>query len=99
MTPQDVIRTAIMLGAFVFLAGLYGLLYSIAMLRNDEMLLRAGWASYAMQCVVTLAIVITTPLLWPWKLLIVASAIVYLRIPPVTWRYLQRIDETAEQHR
>jgi hypothetical protein len=96
MSPEELIRTSLLLGAFVLMAGCYGFLYSVGSLRGDKILLHAGWASYGLQCIVAAAIVFSTPLTVWWKLLIVSSAAIYFRIPPVTWRYLQTIHEAGE---
>ena len=97
MNPGQLIFTSLLLGAFVMLAGCYGFLYTIGLLRGDRMLVQAGWASYGLQCVVTAAIVLATPLALWWKLLIVLSAAAYFFIPPVTWEYLRKIHEAGEQ--
>ncbi len=91
MSPEDLIRTSLLLGAFVLLAGLYGLLYSVGMLFKKQGLFRAGQVSFGLQCLVTVAIVLLTPLAPPWKVLVVVSSAIYFCIPPVTWRYLQQI--------
>jgi hypothetical protein len=93
MSPEDLIRTSLLLGAFVLLAGLYGLLYSAGLLFNNQGLFVAGQVSFGLQCLVTLAIILMTPLAPWWKLLVVVSSAIYCCIPPVTWRYLQRIHE------
>lgn len=93
MSPEDLIRTSLLLGAFVLLAGLYGLLYSVGLLFKKQGLFRAGQVSFGLQCLVTLAIILLTPLAPWWKILVVASCAVYFCIPPVTWRYLQQIHE------
>ena len=95
MNPQALIPTALLLGFFVLLAGLYGLLYSIGLLRRNRALVQAGYFSYVLQCFVTLAILALTPLAPGWKLLVLASGLVYFAIPPITWRYLQRIHHSG----
>jgi hypothetical protein len=44
-----------------------------------------------LQLLVTIAIVVVTPLGPGWKLLITASCLTYLQIPRLTWHYLQRL--------
>ena len=95
MSPQDLIRTSLLLGAFVLLAGSYGLLYSVGLLLDRPALLLASHVSFALQCLVTSAIILLTPLTPWWKLLIVVSCAIYFRIPPVTWRYLHQIHERS----
>ena len=96
MTPQALIFSALLLGAFVLLAGLYGLFYSIGVLRGARHLVKAAYGCWALQFLVTLSIIVLTPLGWGWKILIVASCLVYLRIPPVTWRHLQQLHRLPE---
>jgi hypothetical protein len=83
MTPQALIFSALLLGAFVLLAGLYGLFYSIGTLRGARHLVTAGYLCWLIQFLVTLSIIRLTPLGSGWKILIVASCLVYLRIPPL----------------
>ncbi len=93
MSPQELIRTSLLLGAFVLLAGSYALLYSVGALLDRPALLLASHVSFGLQCLVTLAIISMTPLTPWWKLLIVVSCAIYFRIPPVTWRYLGQIHQ------
>jgi hypothetical protein len=96
MTPHALIFSALLLGAFVLLAGLYGLFYSIGVLRGARRLVTAAYGCWALQFLVTLSIVVLTPLGAGWKVLIVASCLVYLRIPPVTWRHLRQLHNLHE---
>lgn len=91
MTPAALLETAILLGLFVLAGGSYGGLYSIGRLGSRRVLVWAGVACWVAALCVALAIVALTPLDFGWKLLIVASAIVYAAIPPMTWRYLERL--------
>ncbi len=91
MTPAGLIETAVLLGLFVLAAGGYGSLYSIGRLRSHAGLVRAGVACWIAAFGLALVIAARTPLEIGWKLLILASAIVYALIPPVTWRYLERL--------
>jgi len=43
-------------------------------------------------------VVLATPLALAWKLVIAASALAYLRIPPLTWGYLQRTHRDEGAH-
>jgi len=96
MTPQALIFSALLLGAFVLLAGLYGLFYSIGTLRGARYLVTAAYGCWVVQFLVMLSIVMLTPLGNGWKILIVASCLVYLRIPPVMWRHLRRLHSLHE---
>ncbi len=91
MTPYALICSALLLGAFVLLAGLYGLLYSIGTLRGWRRLVIAAYVCWAVQLLVALSIVALTPLGIGWKLLVAISCVVYLEIPPMTWRYLHQL--------
>ena len=96
MTPGALIFSALLLGAFVLLAGLYGLFYSIGVLHGGRHLLTAAYGCWVLQFLVALSIVMLTPLGSGWKILIVASCLVYLRIPPIAWRHLQRLHNLHE---
>jgi uncharacterized membrane protein HdeD (DUF308 family) len=90
MSAGAFLATSLLLGAFVLCAGIYGLLYGAARLRQSVGLLRAAVLACGVLCLIAAAVVVATPLEAAWKALIVASALVYCAIPPVTWRYLQR---------
>lgn len=91
MTPQALIASALLLGAFVLLGGLYGLLYSVGVLRGSARLGVTGYACWGLQLLVAVSVALFTPLALGWKLLVVISCLVYLRIPPMTWRYLHQL--------
>lgn len=102
MTPGALIETAVLLGLFVLAGGGYGGLYSIGRLRSRVGLVRAGGVCWAIAFAIALVIALATPLDVGWKALILVSAVVYAIIPPLTWRYLERlhierIDERASQ--
>lgn len=90
MTPAALIGTAVLLGLFALSAGAYAGLYGIGRLRGRAALVHAGRACWALAFALAVAIAIATPLDAGWKLLILASAIVYAVIPPAVWRYLER---------
>lgn len=90
MSAGTFLATSLLLGAFVLCAGVYGLLYGAARLRQSVGLLRAAGLACGVLCLIAAAIVVATPLEADWKALIAASTLVYCAIPPVTWRYLQR---------
>jgi hypothetical protein len=96
MTPHALIYSALLLGAFVLLGGLYGLFYSIGVLRRARYLVTAAYGCWALQLIVAFAIVVLTPLGAGWKILIAASCLAYLGIPPATWRHLQRLHSLHE---
>jgi hypothetical protein len=89
MNPEVFLVTSSLLGFMVLAAGAYGLLYGAACFRESRALLIAAGLAYAMLALDAAGIVLATPLAPAWKLLIAASALAYLAIPPLTWRYLQ----------
>lgn len=94
MTAQDFLFTAILLGMFVACAGCYGLLYSFGRLRLSHTLKFLAFGAYMLQGIVTAILVAHTPLETGWKLLLVASFLIYAGIPPITWRHLERTHES-----
>lgn len=92
MTPRAMLATALLLGAFVTAAGAYGLFYCLARRSHQSVLKIASLVSYAALLAISVAIVILTPLHVGWKIFIVANCAAYAAIPPVTWRYLTRLD-------
>ncbi|HST28370.1 MAG TPA: hypothetical protein VLK26_08395 [Rudaea sp.] len=99
MTPDALLETAALMGLFVLAGGGYGGLYSAGRLWARPVLIRAGEVCWLVAFAIALAIAVWTPLDVGWKLLILASAIVYALIPPFTWRYLERLHHEQESHR
>lgn len=91
MTPTALLETAVLMGLFVLAGGGYGGLYAAGRLRARSGLIRAGGMCWAAAFAIAIAIAALTPLDFGWKLLILASAVVYAIIPPVAWRYLERV--------
>jgi hypothetical protein len=91
VTPRAMVATALLLGAFVAMAGTYGLLYCLAHLGEHAGLRKASLLSYGALCAITAALMVLTSLHFGWKVLIAASCAAYLVIPPITWRYLTRL--------
>jgi multisubunit Na+/H+ antiporter MnhG subunit len=98
MTPGAMVATALLLGAFVAMAGAYGLLYCASRLYDKAVLRTATHLSSAALCIVATAVILFTPLHAWWKVLVVASCGIYLSIPPVTWRYLKRLHRGNRYH-
>ncbi|HET7362958.1 MAG TPA: hypothetical protein VFJ70_05210 [Burkholderiales bacterium] len=96
MIPREMVITSLALGGFVLLAGCYGLLYCAGRLRDNRALIYGAYAAYAAQVLVALGIASLSSLGGWWKLLIAASALAYLPIPPVTWRYLENLHQATE---
>jgi hypothetical protein len=94
MSTPDLLQTGLLLGVYVALAGLYGLVYAIARLGILPLLRSAPPLAGALHGVTGAAIVLWTPLQAGWKGLIVASGAAVIAIPPLTWRLLQRSHET-----
>ena len=98
MTPGAMVATALLLGAFVAMAGAYGLLYCAARLSDKGVLRTATHFSGVALCIVAAATIIFTPLHPWWKVLVAASCGIYLAIPPVTWRYLNGLHRGNRRH-
>jgi hypothetical protein len=96
MSPQAMLLSAGLLGGFIAMGGGYGLFYGLGRLWRDRRLLRLGFLLYALQCVITTAIVTLTPLTAYWKLFVALSCLAYLMIPPATWRYLRILHSSPE---
>jgi len=91
MTPAAMVATAILLGAFVATAGVYGLLYCLSHSHRQSAVKTGRLLSCGALCAIAAAIVLFTPLHPWWKLLIAGSCAGYLIIPTVTWRHLDRL--------
>lgn len=96
MTELDLLRTALVLGVLILLAGCYGFLYAFGKVTGSRMLRLAGYACYALQCVITLVVVAISPLTAPWKLVVVIGTLGFLVIPPVTWRVVEHTHAAGE---
>ncbi|MBC6941542.1 MAG: hypothetical protein DWB45_02285 [Xanthomonadales bacterium] len=96
MSPGALLETAALMGLFVLAGGAYGGLYSMGRLRARPHWVRAGQACWLLAFAIAVLIALRSPLDLGWKLLILASAMVYAVIPPVTWRYLQRLHAHEE---
>lgn len=90
MTGLALLQGGLMLGLFVLLAGLYGVLYGVGRLLHRRAPMTGGFLCYGLQCAVAAVVVTRTPLADFWKAFIAASALAYFFIPPITWRFLER---------
>src|SRR5262252_9223280 len=97
MTPAVFLVTSGLLGFLVLAAGAYALLYGAARFKESRALLIAAGLAYAMLALDATGIVVATPIAPAWKLMIAASALAYLAIPPLTWRYLQFTHREEEE--
>jgi hypothetical protein len=89
VSPGALLVTSSLLGFMVLAAGAYALLYGVARLKGSRGLLIAAGFAYGVLALDAVGIIWATPLAPAWKLLIAASALAYLGIPPLTWRYLR----------
>lgn len=89
MTSIHLLETALLLGVYVLLAGLYGLSYSIDRFRHRRWTQFAAGAFYALHCAAAVSAIIWAPLYPGWKLLLVASSVAIFFIPRLTWRFLE----------
>lgn len=96
MIALELLETALLLGGLVLLAGCYGILYGIGRLADRPTVRLAGFACYALQCAIALAVVALSPLTGPWKLVVVVGTVGFLGIPPATWRLLEQTHRTGE---
>lgn len=97
MNQIGLLESALVLGLYVALAGGYGFAYTIARIQDTAVLLRTSYLIYGLHVLTAIAIVLWTPLQLGWKGLIVASSLVFLVIPPITWRLLQQTHKTEVQ--
>ncbi|HKI74963.1 MAG TPA: hypothetical protein VJ998_09980 [Pseudomonadales bacterium] len=96
MTPAALLTTTLLLGLFVLAGGGYGGLYGAGKLKENRRCLVVGYACYALQILLVVAILLTTPLAPMWKAFILLSGVGYGLIPPVTWRYLEHLHHAEE---
>jgi peptidoglycan/LPS O-acetylase OafA/YrhL len=92
----ELLKTGLMLGALVLLAGCYGIFYGIGRLADWRTMRFAGFACYGLQCVIALTVVGYSPLTNPWKLVVVVGTVGFLGIPPFTWRLVEHTHATEE---
>ena len=90
MSALATLETALLLGLYALLAGIWGVLWALAQLRETSIFRRSAAAGYGLHALVALTIILWTPLGLGWKCLIVGSSLVFLALPPMTWRLLQR---------
>jgi hypothetical protein len=101
MNALATLEAGLLLGLYVVLAGIWGVLWALAQLRQTAICRRSAAAAYGLHVLAALAIILWTPLGFGWKCLIGASSVVFLAIPPMMWRLLQRTheDEGSEHDR
>src|SRR5262249_3451114 len=101
MSALATLETGLLLGLYVLLAGIWGVLWALARFRATPIFRRLAGATYGLHSLGALVIFLWTPLGFGWKCLIVGSSLFFLAIPPMTWRLLQRThaDEGSEHDR
>lgn len=97
MTPEAVLRTAVLLGLLTLAAFGYGGCYTVARLYSLFALRYGALVCYALVAALAVLVAVTTPLAPGWKALVVVSALVYAAVPPFTWRFLVRLHAPEEQ--
>jgi hypothetical protein len=89
MSALATLETGLLLGLYALLAGIWGVLWALAQFRPDPLFGRSAAAAYGLHALVALTIVLWTPLGLGWKCLIASSSLVFLALPPMTWRLLE----------
>ena len=89
MSPLATLETGLLLGLYALLAGIWGVLWALAQLRLMPIVAGSAVAAYALHVLAAVTIVLWTPLEFGWKCLIVGSSLVFLVLPPMTWRLLE----------
>lgn len=97
MSPAAVLYTAGLCGLLTLAAFAYGGFYAASKLLAKFGMLYGASACYLVVIVLAALIFVSTPLALGWKILIVASALVYMAVPPMTWRFLVKLHEPGEQ--
>jgi hypothetical protein len=90
------IVTSLLLGAFSLFAGAYGVLYGLGRSRGSAALLTAGYLSHGLQWAVGLVVFAYSTLGLGWRLLILVSCLAFLKVPQITWSYLELTHRHAE---
>ena len=96
MRALAILEAGMLLGFYALLAGMWGVLWALAQFRQNPIFGRSAIAAYGLHTLVALTIVLWTPLGIGWKCLIVGSSLVFLALPPMTWRLLESTHQNAE---
>ena len=89
MSALATLETGLLLGLYALLAGIWGVLWALAQFRQNPIFGRSAAAAYGLHTLAALTIILWTPLGFGWKCLIVGSSLVFLVLPPMTWRLLE----------
>lgn len=98
MSAEAVLYTAALCGLLTLAAFAYGGFYAASKLWARFHMVYGAGACYFIVAGLAALIFLSTPLALGWKILIVASALVYAAVPPLTWRFLVKMHEPEEQH-
>lgn len=98
MNPAALLYTSGLLGLLALAGGGYGSLYTVSKLQSKYSMFYGAVVCYAAVAALAALIAWSTPLAAGWKILIVASALIYAAVPPLTWRFLVKMHATREQH-
>jgi hypothetical protein len=101
MSALATLETGLLLGLYALLAGIWGVLWALAQFRQNPIFRRSAAAAYGLHALVALKFILWTPLAFGWKCLIVGSSLIFLALPPMTWRFLQHThqNERSEHDR
>ncbi|MBU6420567.1 MAG: hypothetical protein KGL98_06700 [Gammaproteobacteria bacterium] len=97
MSPEAVLYSAGLCGLLTLAAFGYGAFYVGSKMLAVKLIYGAH-GCYFIVAALAILIFLSTPLGIGWKILIVASAVVYAAVPPVTWRFLVKLHAPEEQH-
>ena len=96
MRALAIIETGLLLGLYALLAGTWGVFWALAQLRKTPMYGRLAIAAYGLHTLAALTIILSTPLGFGWKSLIVVSSFAFLATPPMTWRFLRHTHQNGQ---
>ena len=95
MNALATLETGLLLGLYALLAGIWGVLFALAQLREISIFRQSATVAYGLHAITALAIVLWTPLGFGWKCLIVGSSLVFFVMPWMTWRFLQHTHQNG----
>ena len=87
MNALPLLETGLLLGIYVLLAGVWGLLYALD--RAYGHLRMAAETVYGLHGIAAVAILLWAPLALGWKCLILAGTAAFRATPRVVWRLLE----------
>jgi hypothetical protein len=95
MSALATLETGLLLGLYALLAGIWAVLWALAQFRETPIFARSAAAAYGLHILAALTIILWTPLGFGWKCLIAGSSLVFLAIPPITWRFLHHTHQNG----